>query len=104
MPTATFVRRAQKLSIPIVIAMNHPMLINDPPICPTSTNHKPSPRNTVMQLTSLRCQIHKTTTLFHFPPPQPPPKTPKYLLLKQRACKRVPLHACGTPQDKDNQG
>lgn len=25
-----------------------------------------------MQLTSLRCQIHKTTTLFHFPPPHNP--------------------------------
>lgn len=67
---------------------------------PQTQTTDPLPRNTVMQPTSLRCRIHKTATLFHFSPLQ----TPKYLMLKQRTCKRVPLHACGTHQDKDNQG
>lgn len=31
-------------------------------------------------------------------------KTPKHLMLKQQAYKPAPLHACGTPQDKGNQG
>lgn len=38
---------------------------------PQTQTTDPLPRNTVMQLTFLRCRIHKTATLFHFFPPLP---------------------------------